>query len=50
MAQAIDTSTCHLGFRCIVRQAEGRDGGKEREEAEGSGMERHGGGDGSRAA
>ncbi|PBC19302.1 SUMF1/EgtB/PvdO family nonheme iron enzyme, partial [Mesorhizobium sp. WSM4311] len=19
MAQAIDTSTCHLGFRCIVR-------------------------------
>ena len=20
MAQAIDTSTCHLGFRCIVRQ------------------------------
>ena len=21
MAQAIDTSTCHLGFRCIVRDA-----------------------------
>ena len=20
MAQAIDTSTCHLGFRCVVRQ------------------------------
>jgi len=20
MPQAIDTSTCHLGFRCIVRQ------------------------------
>jgi len=23
MAQGIDTSTCHLGFRCIVRQAAG---------------------------
>jgi formylglycine-generating enzyme required for sulfatase activity len=24
MAQAIDTSTCHLGFRCIIRSAVGR--------------------------
>jgi formylglycine-generating enzyme required for sulfatase activity len=21
MAQSIDTSTCHLGFRCVVRTA-----------------------------
>ena len=24
MAQAVDTSTCHLGFRCIVRRGTGR--------------------------
>jgi formylglycine-generating enzyme required for sulfatase activity len=45
MAQAIDTSTCHLGFRLVVR-----DGGREREEAGRSGKERDGGSDGSGAA
>jgi formylglycine-generating enzyme required for sulfatase activity len=28
MAQAVDTSTCHLGFRCLIRVDDaGADGG-----------------------
>ena len=29
MAQPIDTSTCHLGFRCIVRNASEEDSPRE---------------------
>jgi hypothetical protein len=28
MAQAVDTSTCHLGFRCVVREEAPASGGQ----------------------